>query len=66
MARASQPISKKLPEPVPPAIEPTTTMRNFCNSIFRPSLANCFSWERPDLSVLSLVRSLSRILLYLS
>ena len=59
-------MSKKAPEPVPPATDPTTTMRNLLLSIFRPNWLNWRSCDRPAFSVLSLRRILSLTLAYLS
>ena len=59
-------MSRKAPEPVPPATEPTTTMRNLLVSMRRPRRCSCCSCDSPALSVLSLRRILSRTLAYLS
>ena len=63
---ASQPISKKEPEPVPPATETITTIRNLLVSSSRLSFFNISSRDNPAFNTLSLERILSLTRVYLS
>jgi len=59
-------MSRKEPDPVPPATEPTMTMRKRFVSMRKPSSASWRSCDRPAFSAFSFKRILSRIFAYLS